>query len=272
VTRARRRGGGFTLLEVMFGLILLGLALTVLIKAAAGDIFSTQQAHMLGVVTDLARGKMYDLEEKLLKDGFSDTEQHEEDQTFTDEGWPLIKYSYKIELVELPNFDALQALATGSGSAAGHTGSGSAAAGAGSGFELAGSDAASGFQNSMLGGMLSQFGGFGGASSGGKAGGDINASIGTSFIQSQYSMFQEILKDTIRKVTLTVNWQVMGSDRDMKVVAFFTDAASMDKVLNGIGSQELQGSGSGSGSQSGGGGGSGSNKPPTNNGGGGNTR
>ena len=65
MTRARRPGGGFTLLEVMFGLILLGLALTVLIKAAAGDIFSTQQAHMLGVVTDLARGKMYDLEEQL---------------------------------------------------------------------------------------------------------------------------------------------------------------------------------------------------------------
>jgi general secretion pathway protein I len=250
MTRARRRGGGFTLLEVMFGLILLGLALTVLIKAAAGDIFSTQQAHMLGVVTDLARGKMYDLEEKLLKDGFSDTEQHEEDQTFSEEGWPLIKYSYKIELVELPNFDALAAIASGSGSAADHAGS---AAGSG-----AGSDAPTGsFENSMLGGMLSQFGGFGGASSGGKGGGDINASIGSSFIQSQYSIFQEILKDTIRKVTLTVNWQVMGSDRDMKVVAFFTDAASMDKVLNGLGSQELPGSGSGSGKGSGSGSGSG---------------
>ena len=271
MTRARRPTGGFTLLEVMFGLILLGLGLTVLIKAAAGDIFSTQQAHMLGVVTDLARGKMYDIEEKLLKDGFSDTEQHEEDQTFSDEGWPLIKYSYKVELVELPNFDTLQALASGSGSAAGHPGAAGSGAAAG-----AGSDVPAGFENSMLGGMLSQFGGLGGASGGSGKGGDINASIGSSFIQSQYSMFQEILKDTIRKVTLTVNWQVMGSDRDMKVVAFFTDAASMDKVLNGIGSQELQGSGSGSGSGkgsgsgsgSGGGGGGGGRPPPTNQGGG----
>ena len=84
----RRRQRGFTLLEVMFGLVLLGLALTVLIKSTAGNIFSAQQAHMMGVVTDLARGKMYDLEEKLLHDGFSDTEQHEEDQTFTYEGDP----------------------------------------------------------------------------------------------------------------------------------------------------------------------------------------
>ena len=54
---------GFTLLEVMIGLALLGLALTVLIKSAAGNIFNSQQAHMIGVVTDLARGKMYDIEE-----------------------------------------------------------------------------------------------------------------------------------------------------------------------------------------------------------------
>jgi general secretion pathway protein I len=238
--RRHRPAGGFTLLEVMFALVLLGLALTVLIKSAAGNIFSAQQAHMMGVVTDLARGKMYDIEEKLLKDGFSDTEQHEDDLTFDAEGWPLIKYSYKIEVVELPSFDTLTAMAAGSGA---RPGSGSAGSGA---------DASS-FSDSMLGGMLSQFGGLGGmgAAGAGKGSGDINASIGSAFVQSQYSMFQQILKDTIRKVTLTVNWQVMGSDRDMKVVAFFTDAASMDKVLNGMGSQELaSGSGSGSGSGS----------------------
>jgi len=270
MTRARRRGGGFTLLEVMFGLILLGLALTVLIKAAAGDIFSTQQAHMLGVVTDLARGKMYDLEEKLLHDGFSDTEQHEEDQAFTEEGWPTVRYSYKIEVVELPSFEDLQKLATGQGSGAGSgagsavLGHGGSALGSGLGSDVA--DAAtSGFANSTIGGMLSQFGGFGGASSGGKGGGDINASIGSSFIQSQYSMFQEILKVSVRKVTLTMKWKVLGKDRDMKVVAFFTDAASMDKVISGMGSQDLDdvnaAKGSGSGSSSSGGAGGGSNNP-----------
>src|SRR4051794_23518668 len=112
-TTRRTASSGFTLLEVMIALALLGLGLTVLIKSAAGNIFSSQQAHMMGVVTDLSRAKMYDLEEKLLKDGFSDTEQHEDDQVFTDEGWPLVKYSYKIEAVELPSWDDLQALAQG---------------------------------------------------------------------------------------------------------------------------------------------------------------
>jgi prepilin-type N-terminal cleavage/methylation domain-containing protein len=242
VPAARR---GFTLLEVMFGLALLGLGLTVLIKSAAGDIFNAQQAHLIGIVTDLARGKMYDIEEKLLHDGFSDTEQHEDDQSFSEEGWPQIHYSYKVELVELPGLEQLQALiaGTGSGSARGSAGSGS------------GDEAAGGFENSMLGGMMAQFGGLGGG--GGKGSADINSSIGGAFVQSQYTMFQQILKVTIRKISLTVNYQVMGSDRDLKIVQFLTDAAAMDKVLNGMGSQELPPAGSGSGSGSGRGSGTG---------------
>lgn len=233
---AARRG--FTLLEVMFGLALLGLGLTVLIKSAASDVFNAQQAHMIGVVTDLARGKMYDIEEKLLHDGFSDTEQHEDDQAFGDEGWPDIHYSYKVELVELPGLDQLQAIVSGKGS--------------GSAGGEGGQDP---FSSSMLGGMMSQFGGLGGGG-GGKGSADIGASIGGAFVQSQYTMFQQILKVTIRKVSLTVNYHVMGSDRDFKVVQFLTDAAAMDKVLNGMGAQELPPAGAGSGSGSGSGRGS----------------
>ena len=234
---AVRRIRGFTLLEVMIALALLGFALTVLIKSAAGNIFNAQQAHMMGVATDLARAKMYEIEEKLLKDGFSDTEQHEEDQAFTDEGWPQIKYSYKVVEVELPSWDALQALAKGEAS---KSGSGSTSRGSGQGSGEDGSSGGGGFENSALGGMLSQFGGFGGAGGGsGKGSGDIGSAMGASFIQGQYTMFQQILKVTIRKATLTLKWQVMGSDRDMTVVAFFTDAAAMDKVISGMGSQDL---------------------------------
>ncbi|HEX4421112.1 MAG TPA: type II secretion system protein [Kofleriaceae bacterium] len=261
--RARRRGG-FTLLEVMIALALLGFALTVVIKSAAGNIFNAQQAHMMGIATDLARGKMYDIEDKLIKDGFSDTEQHEEDQAFTEEGWPLVKYSYKVEVVELPSFEDLQAIAAGRGSGAGSGSSLGSALGSGSGRGALGSDFGSdfgsgsgsgGFENSVLGGMLSQFGGLGGSSKGAAgagSGSDINSTIGSAFVQSQYTMFQQILKVSIRKVSLTVKWQVLGSDRDMTVVTFFTDAGSMDKVINGMGSQDLddanaaKGSGSGS--------------------------
>jgi hypothetical protein len=180
---------------------------------------------------------MYDIEEVLLKDGFSDSSQSQEDEKcFEDEGWPNICYSYKVEEPKLPSFDQLQemaqkqakdALAKGSAAALGSAG-GSAA------MMMGGSDAAmGGFENSALGGMLGMMGSFGGGKQ------DITAAQGGSLIQSQYSMFQEILKVSVRKVTLTMKWKELGRDRDMKVVAFYTDAAAMDKVLNGMGSQEL---------------------------------
>jgi len=67
------------------------------------------------------------------------------------------------------------------------------------------------------------------------------------------------MKVSIRKISLTVNYQVMGRDQDpFLVVYFMTDSAAMDQVLNGLGSQDLPDSGSGSGSGSSAGSGSGS--------------
>jgi prepilin-type N-terminal cleavage/methylation domain-containing protein len=239
---------GFTLLEVMIGLALLGFALTVLIKSAAGNIFNARQAQMMGVATDLARAKMYDIEETLIKDGFTETGLSDANDActdfkpFTDEGWPDVYWCAKIEQVELPSWDKLQAMAGGTGSGSGASGSGA----------LSDTGSGGGFQDSALGGMLSMMGG--GFAGGGSGSLDADSKAGASFIQGQYGMVQEILKVSIRKVTLTLKWQVVGSDRDMRVVAYFTDAAAMDKVLSGLGSQELpddNGAGSGSGSGSG---------------------
>jgi prepilin-type N-terminal cleavage/methylation domain-containing protein len=248
VKRART---GFTLLEVMVGLSLLGFGLVVLMKSAAGSIFGARQAQMMGVVTDLSRGKMYDLEETLLKDGFNETgladatDDCTDWEKFEDEGWPSVEWCAKIEQVELPSWDQIQALAQGQGS-----GSGSAAAMMGSGSD---GSAGGGFMDSALGGMLGMLGGGFGAS-------DIEGAEGASFIQSQYSMVQEVLKVSIRKVSLFTRWEVMGRKREMQTVAFFTDAASMDKVLQGLGSQEPA-AGSGSGSGTGSGSGSGTRTP-----------
>jgi len=243
-TRSRRLGRGFTLIEVMIGLALLGLALTVLIKSAAGSIFNARQAQMMGVVTDLARAKMYDIEEGLLKDGFNETGLSDGDdectdfEPFEDEGWKGVEWCAKIVQVELPSWDKLQEMSQGSGSG---SGAGSATTGSGSGMfdEMP----TGGFQDSALGGMMSMLGGgFGGQ------GGDADAMQGASFIQSQYALVQQVLKDSIRKVTLDIKWEVMGFSRDMRVVAYFTDAAAMDKALQGLGSQELPDAGAGTGS------------------------
>ncbi|HEY5924538.1 MAG TPA: hypothetical protein VIV11_22825 [Kofleriaceae bacterium] len=201
----------------MIALALLGLGMVVLIKSAAGNLFSTEDAHMMGIATDLARGKMYDIEEILLKDGFTDTDQSQEsEQCFEDEGWPNICYSYKVEEPKMPSLSEMQEAGQQETAA---TAAGSAGSAAGSG----------GAESSGILGMLSMFGG-------GKQ--DIDAAQGGAFIQMWYAQIQDILKVSVRKVTLTVKWKTLGRDRDMRVVAFFTDAAAMDKVLNGMGSQE----------------------------------
>jgi general secretion pathway protein I len=243
------RQRGFTLLEVMVALALLGLGLVVLIKSAANNIRASEESHMMGIATDLARGKMYDIEEQLLKDGFTDTDQSQSDpKPFDTEGWPNIYYSYKVEEVEMPDFDQLTAMSQGRQGSGAFAGSGSnyygSAFGSAYGSDF-GSDALGGFQNSALGGMLGMMGG------GGTSG--VSGGMAGAMIQSNYTMFQQILKASVRKVTLTVSWKVMGNDSSMRVVCFFTDAAAMDKVLNGLGSQEqstASGSGAGSGTGS----------------------
>jgi general secretion pathway protein I len=226
---------GFTLLEVMIALALLGFGLIVLIKSTTGNIRAAKRAHMMGVAADLTRGKMFDIEEKLLKDGFTDTDQSEDGQSFDEEGWPEFKYSYKVEQVELPSFDQIQALAQGQGS-------GSAARGSGAGSDGEPSGA---FEDSALGGVISMIGG--GFSTGSQ---DIDTAEGASFIQSFYPMIQEGLKASVRKVTLTVTYDVLGEATELKTVVFFTDSAGMSTGLLGAASAagEAAGSGAGSGS------------------------
>lgn len=223
----RRRGGGFTLLEVMLGLVLLGFALVVLIKSSARSIQAARSAQMLGVVTDLARGKMHDLEEMLLKEGFTDSDQTEEGRPFDDEGWPNVKYSYKIQEIDLPSFEQLQAMATARASGSGAGSGAGSGSGSGDGGEA---DPLASFNDSLLGGaMMSELGGESG----------IEGAAGAAMMQGMYPMFREILKVSIRKVTLTVEWEISGSPRELTTVAFFTDAAAMDKVIQGLGMQEL---------------------------------
>lgn len=227
--RTRHAAGGFTLLEVMISLALLGFGLVVLIKSTTGNIVNAKQSQLIGVVTDLSRGKMYDIEEKLLKEGFTETDQSEDGRTFEEEGWPDIQYSYKVEQVELPSFDQLQAM----GSAAG---SGSSARGSGAGSD----DAPTGsFQDSALGGIISMVGGgFSGGSQ------DIDSKAGASFIQGFYQIIQDTLKTAIRKVTLTVKFKVVGEERELVTVAFFTDSSALDR--SAFGAAGAAGGGSGS--------------------------
>ena len=226
---------GFTLLEVMIALALLGLALVVLIKSAAGQHLQRRAgAHDGRRDRPRARARCTTSRRSCSRTASPIPTQSQTETTkmFEDEGWPNITTCYKVERSSCRAAISCRrwlARAAREGSARARLGSGS---GSGSAF---GSDAHGGFQNSALGGMLGMMGG--GFGAGGRQ--RRHRRAGRVAHPEPVHDVPGDPEGLVRKVTLTVTWKVIGSDRDMKVVAFFTDAAAMDKVLNGMGSQEL---------------------------------
>jgi general secretion pathway protein I len=225
-----RRERGFTLVEVMLALAVLGLGLTMLIKSLASNVANAGEAQMMGVVAELARGRMYDVEELLRKDGFQETDQSSNGD-FSEEGWPGVTWESKVEIPEIPTLAALQAMQQGQDGAG-------AGSGAGSGAGGSASDPMSAFESTGLGGMLSMFGGGmdmfgsgGGAESGGEQ-------AGASFIQQYFDLVQQVFKVSIRKVTLTVHYQVGADKRDFALTAYFTDDSAMEKVIGAFGTEQ----------------------------------
>lgn len=70
-----RPNRGFTLLEVMVAVAILGLGLTAILSAQAGAFTTSSLARNTGLATGLLRCKMSELEEHLLKDGFQELDE-----------------------------------------------------------------------------------------------------------------------------------------------------------------------------------------------------
>lgn len=221
----RARSAGFTLIEVMLALAVLALGLIVLVRSVATNVTTANSSFYLGVVTDLTRGKMYDLEEKLLDEGFQEDVQ-EEDGDFGEEGWPDITWQATIEPCELPSIDKMMALGQGQAGSEGGQGGEGGEGGSGEGGELS-QDAVDKFQSSALGGMMSMFTGGAPMSAG-------DADTG-AFMQLYYGMVQQVLKASIRKITLVVKWKAGVRKEEVKVVLYVTDPAGMQKTLQGLG-------------------------------------
>ena len=249
VRHARRRlQGGFTLLEVMLALAILSITLVGLLGRATGNVRLTQEVAMRGAVAALARGQMYEIEDELLREGFQELDQTLEDD-FGDQGWPEIRWQAVIEKVELPGLNSLQALQGGAGEGTGEEG------------------AASGEQAG--GGLIGQFLSMG--AGGGATGTGEDTSADASFISGQFEILRQVLEASIRKVTLTVTWEVGKEEQKMVVACYFTDPAAMQKVLPGVGAlaggggEDTSGTGAGGdGTGTGTGAGGGSPIPPRN--------
>ena len=203
-----RAQAGFTLVEVMIALLILGMGLGVLLRSASGNLSAARRAEMYAVATELGRSKMYDIEETLLEEGFQQLDQ-ELDGDFDDEGWEDITWEATIEKIELPNLEALAAV----GASEGEGGEG------GGGANILGS---------MLGFLPPGLG------AGGGAGLDPSAAAGAAVLSSQYELISNVLEESIRKVKLTIKWKRGRFKGELVLDCYFTDPAAISRTLGGL--------------------------------------
>ena len=102
VVEARTRG--FTLLEVLVAIAILGLGLTVILGSQVGLFTNAARGEHLTLATNLARCKMGEIEVKLLSLGYQLTDEHDEGACCEGEDEHESGYhcTWKIERVTLP--------------------------------------------------------------------------------------------------------------------------------------------------------------------------
>jgi general secretion pathway protein I len=192
---------GFTLLEVMIALAILGAALTVLLNMSSADIRASHKAKLLTIATGLARAKMLDLEEELLRTGFQDTAERMEGD-FEPEGQPKFAWTALVEKVQLPEAGQLA-----EGQKEGSTPPPSA------------DDEAN---NAALLNL---------------SGGSDSGALGASMVQLYFPLIRPVLEQAIRKVTLEVKWRIGADEETLKVIAFYTDTKAIDQAVRNFGGQ-----------------------------------
>jgi general secretion pathway protein I len=185
------RARGFTLLEVMIALAILGLALTAIVDINGTAIRTHSYAKQVTVATMLARSKMADLESQFTQEGFTSEFDQKMDGNFEDEGWDGFKW--EAEIIK-PDLDAKNATALVEqlvgkmmGNASLETAKGDKAGPA---------DPTMGADQGILGAVK-------------------------PMVEAQVQQLTETLKSALREVRLHVTWEDGGEKESVDVVTHF---------------------------------------------------
>lgn len=185
-----KRAPGFTLLEVLIAVALLGAALIMVVEAQAANAIQTQLARDLSVGAMLAREKMGEIEIEIRKkQSFEDLDEDCGHGDFAEQGYPQYDWECKNEPIQL-DMDPAQLLTMLESIANGEA----------------------------EGGLLQMAAEFGGIDLAGFA----DSPQGQLLLQA-FPLIAETLAQAIRRVTLTVSWEFRGEVMTIPVVLFLTD-------------------------------------------------
>lgn len=236
--RRHRSKAGFSLLEVMVAIAILGLGLTAILSAQAGAFSAAQHARSLSVATGLARCKMLEVEEKLVRDGFPELDEQDSGPCCDGDDSELMRCTWRVEKPELPE-PKLGDLDLDTDLNLGGTPGGSGASGVGALASLGGptgslagavgSDAKVGDVAQGIAGSIAESGGVDGL---------IGMAMGLI-----YPDLKRFFEAGTRRVTVTVHWADGQIDRTLEVMQWFTrPAAPAAPVMPGQGTAGAGGS------------------------------
>lgn len=205
---------GFTLLEVLVAISILGLGLTVILSSQTGMFASAAHSQNLTHAIFLARCKMTETELELMTEGYPLLDQTDSGQCCEDDDESEFSCVWKIEKIELPQ--------PGSFVPPEGEGEGDAGVPPGTLDPLAGDMSALGAVNSMHNpsGLEGQDPLASLASLGSEEGA---GGIGAMVMSLVYPDLKPMLEASIRKVTVTVAWAEGSSEKDFSVTQYVTD-------------------------------------------------
>lgn len=228
-SKSSLRARGFTLLEVMVAVAILGLGLTAIMSAQAGAFASSAHARNLGIATGLARCKMNELEERLMRLGYPVADETDQGACCEGDTNTAFTCSWRIELPVLPEAKlgdldlqadlggadgGLAALASlgglnptenGAAAPAGSAGIGQIAQGLAGGLAGLGGGAAPGAP------------GAGGMMAGGIAG------ITSMVMGMVYPQLKSIMEASTRRLVVTVSWYEGKKQHSFDILQWVTN-------------------------------------------------
>jgi general secretion pathway protein I len=201
---------GFTLLEVLVAVAILGLGLTMILSSQVGLFSGASRGQHFTLATNLARCKMSEVQVELLKKGYPLTDQHDEGSCCGEDGEPGYTCEWKIERVELPEASEMSPDA-GTGSATAEPNA--------SPFDALGKLSSLG--NPALAGSAGPPSLESLSASAGQA--MAGGGLATMAMGMVYPMLKPMLEASIRKITLKVKWKEGVKERDLAVTQYVTD-------------------------------------------------
>lgn len=196
----------FTLLEVMVAVAILGLSLTVILSAQAGLYSGGSYGQHTSIAIGLARCRMSELEERLVKLGYPEVDENDEGACCEDDTQKDMQCTWKVERIELPQAKPPELAPAGSSGVPGPAGGPLGALG----------------QLALNPGSIPTDAGVAGLASVLNDGTGGTAGLEAFAMSLVYPMLKPMLEASIRKVSVTVKWKEGIRDRDLAIVQYVT--------------------------------------------------